>query len=99
MLKISTQAATVLTEARATAELPNDYGLRLSAASSAEGPRLGIAFVPEPAAGDQVSEQEGIKVFVAPDVAEPLADAVIDVQPGEGGPELILRPQAGDASS
>lgn len=93
MLKISSRAADVLMEARSAAELPQEYGLRLSATASAEGPRLGIGFVPGPAAGDQVSEQEGMKVYVAPEVAEPLADALIDVQPGEGGPELIVRPQ------
>jgi hypothetical protein len=41
-----------------------------------------------------VTETNGIKLFVAPEVATPLQDAVMDVTGENGGSQLIFRPQA-----
>jgi Fe-S cluster assembly iron-binding protein IscA len=46
-----------------------------------------------PADGDQVTEQDGLKVFVAPELASPLEDAAIDVAGDDGATRLIFRPQ------
>jgi hypothetical protein len=41
-----------------------------------------------------VTERDGLKVFVAPEVAEPLQDAAIDVTPADDGAQrLVFRPQ------
>jgi hypothetical protein len=45
--------------------------------------------------GDQVTEQEGLKLFVAPELADPLTDAAIDVtKADDGASRLVFRPQS-----
>jgi len=93
MLRITSQAATLLSQARAESGAPDGAGVRFFAhASSETGTEIGLDFVPGPAEGDQVSEQEGVSVFVAPEVAEPLKEAVIDAKPVNGAPQLVLDP-------
>lgn len=43
---------------------------------------------------DQVTEKDGLKVFVAPELAEPLEDAAIDVAEEDGASRLVFRPQS-----
>jgi Fe-S cluster assembly iron-binding protein IscA len=49
---------------------------------------MNLQETPEPT--DEVSEQEGISLFVAPEVAEPLSDALVDVAQTPDGPQLEL---------
>lgn len=98
MLQITHDAAQLLTELRRGQELPEDHGLRVFAETSEPGEvTIGLGFADAPAQGDQVSEQEGLKVFVAPELADPLEDAAIDVTPGDDGVQrLVFRPQSQD---
>jgi hypothetical protein len=59
---------------------------------------LEISFAEEPATTDSVGEQHGTKLFVAEEVAEPLASFALDVGPqatddGSVPTELVIRPQ------
>lgn len=96
MLQITHAAAELLTEIRREQDVPDDHGLRVFAeTSTADEVSIGIGFTEAPAAGDQVSEQDGLKIFVAPEVAAPLTDTAIDVTPaGDGAARLVFRPQS-----
>ena len=50
-------------------------------------------FVEEPEDGDEVGEVEETRYFVAPEVAAPLADAILDAEPTAEGPQLTLKRQ------
>ena len=41
---------------------------------------------------DQVSDHAGLRLFVAPEIAEPLSGAVMDVVADDGESQLIFRP-------
>ena len=91
MLKLSSEAAKILNEARVEASVPKNYGLRIFSEPSVDGSNLAIAFAPGPEGGDEVGLQEGIPVFVSRDVAEPLDDAVLDVEKTDTGVSLVIK--------
>lgn len=93
MLTITQEAANLLVSERASSGAPDSYGIRFFAAMPEEGggePQLAIAFVPEAAPGDQVTEQEGVTAYVAQEVAAALEDVTIDAAAPDGSPELVL---------
>jgi Fe-S cluster assembly iron-binding protein IscA len=92
MLTITQKAAEKLIETRQTAGAPDSYAVRLFAAEPPEGgtPSLAIAFVPEARPGDQITQQQGVTAYVAPDVSEVLEDATLDVSAEDGADELVL---------
>jgi Fe-S cluster assembly iron-binding protein IscA len=95
MLTITHDAAALLANQRAEMGAPASFGVRLSARDEADADgktELVIAFVPAPMAGDQVTEQEGLKAFVASELTRQLDDATLDATPTNGTPpELFLR--------
>lgn len=94
MLEITQGAAALLTELREGQDVPDSYGLRVFPEAATPGEMtIGLGFTDQPAAGDQVGEQEGLKVFVAPELAAPLEDAAIDVTREDGTPRLVFRPK------
>lgn len=94
MLQITHDAATFLSELRRGQEVPDTYGLRVFPESSEPGEvTVGLGFTESPADGDQVTEQDGLRVFVAPELATPLDAAAIDVTEEEGAERLVFRPQ------
>lgn len=96
MLQITHAAAELLSEIRREQDVPDDHGLRVFAeTSNADEVSIGLGFTEAPAAGDQITEQEGLMVFVAPEVATPLTDTAIDVTPASNGAtRLVFRPQS-----
>ncbi len=97
MLEITRGAADLLTELREGQDVPEDYGLRVFPEANQPGEvTIGLGFTDQPAAGDQVAEQEGMKVFVAQELAAPLEDAAIDVTKENGTPQLVFRPKGQD---
>ncbi len=96
MLQITHDAAQLLTELRRGQNLSEDHGLRVFAETSEPGEiTIGLGFAESPAQGDQVTEQEGMKVFIAPELAAPLEDAAIDVtKADDGASRLVFRPQS-----
>ena len=101
MLQITHDAAELITALRRGQDVPDDHGLRIYAEDSDPNEiTIALGFTDAPATGDQVTEQDGLKVFVAPEVAAPLQDAAIDVTPADDGAQrLVFRPQGGATPS
>ena len=94
MLQVSTSAVSVLEEARSAQDVPDSHGVRVFAQADETGQAaLALAFTEEPLDGDEIIEQDGTPIFVAPELAEPLADSVLDVEDSPEGPQLTLVPQ------
>lgn len=97
MLLITHDAAELISELRRNQDVPDDHGLRVFAESidaAADEVTIGLGFTDAPAVGDQVTEQEGLKLFVARELTAPLDDAAIDVTPATNGVQrLVFRPQ------
>ena len=94
MLQITPDAATFLSELRRGHDMPDTYGLRVFPESTAPGEvSIGLGFTDTPLDGDQVTEHDGLRVFVALELAEPLGDAEIDVAGENGTPRIVFRPQ------
>jgi Fe-S cluster assembly iron-binding protein IscA len=81
MLQVTSTAATTLAAARAQNGLPEHFGVRISAtAANTSQPAFQFGFVEEALEGDQIREAEGTRVFVAPEVADSLDNAILDVE-------------------
>ena len=100
MFQLTSSAALTIGEARRQSQIPTSFGVRLSGRRSPSGDvGLEITFVEEPAPSDTVFEQHGTQVFIAEEVAGPLADIALDVSPAvadDGSSpttQLVLRPQ------
>lgn len=99
MLQMTDRAADLLRNLRSEANLPEEAGIRVFSEAAESGqPTLSLGFAPDPAPGDQVAEHEGLRLFVAPELAEPLADAVMDVVAENGESQLVFRPAGATAS-
>jgi len=94
VLQITDGAATFLSELRRGQDVPETYGLRIYPESTEQDEvTVALGFTDEPAAGDHVTEHDGLRVFVAPELAAPLDEAAIDVTADEEAPRLVFRPQ------
>jgi Fe-S cluster assembly iron-binding protein IscA len=94
VLQVSDSAVSVLQEARSAQDIPDEFGIRVFAQPDESGEAaLALAFAEEPVEGDQVTEQQGQAIYVAPELAEPLAGTVLDVADTPEGPQLTLVPQ------
>ena len=94
MLQVTDSAANVLREAREAQDLPDTFGVRVSAQPSPTGEMaVSLAFAEGPQEDDEVTGHQGTQVFVAPEVVEPLSEAVIDVEDTADGPQLAIRVQ------
>lgn len=93
MLQVTDAAIGVLKQMRDdTPEAPQSAAVRLQLTSVGEEPGLGFGFSEEPQDGDQtIVEHEEIKVYLAPELVEPLADAVVDTVPTDDGDQLVLK--------
>lgn len=98
MLQITDTAASVFREILAQEDVPGN-AIRI-ASETQEGGREGISLlaIDEPAPTDAPAEAPGVRVVVAPELADSLEDAVLDARPSEQGPEFFLRPQERPAS-
>ena len=94
MLQLTSAAAAQIAEARQSRGLPDSFGLRVFGESQPDGGiSLGLTFAEVPAEDDQVTEQEGTRLFVAPEVVEPLAAASLDAEETAEGVKLVLTQQ------
>lgn len=99
MLQMTDSAAALLSHIRDASAVPDTYGVRIFAQEiSDDEVSVGLGFTDRPMDGDQVSEQGGVRLFVAREIAEPLADTLIDVAGTNGGSHLIFRAQVATAS-
>lgn len=102
MLQVTEQALVVLQQLRTdTPEVGNDASVRLQLMSTGEGqPGLGFGFAEQPGEEDQkVAGNDDIDVFVAPELVEPLGQAVVDTVETDDGEQLILKEQEGQGET
>jgi Fe-S cluster assembly iron-binding protein IscA len=92
VLTISETAASALDQSRAQQGIPDDVTLRVAPAEQAPGQGLSLKFVDQPEDGDQTGSAHGMDFCVAPEVAEALDDAKIDVQNVDDDPQLVIVP-------
>ena len=94
MLTLTPNAANVLTETKSRQGIPEDAALRVAAAPTTDGeePGITLGFVDAPMDGDQIGEAHGMSVCVAPEVAEALDGARIDVHQQDDEARLVLVP-------
>jgi Fe-S cluster assembly iron-binding protein IscA len=80
MLQCTQAAAHTISQLRQQQGLPETYGLRVSPTSaSSGGVSLGLSFVESPLQDDLVNEEHGQRLYVAPEIADDLADLALDV--------------------
>lgn len=92
MLQVSEQAASALEAIRRNEEVPESHDTRLSPAQSPDGDlAIRLEFVEGAEEEDQVAEQAGTKVYVDSELAEPLSEAVMDVQNTAEGLSFVFR--------
>jgi Fe-S cluster assembly iron-binding protein IscA len=94
MLTLTPTAANALTETRSRQNIPDDASLRVASAPATDGQQGGITlgFVDEPMEGDQVGEAHGLTICVAPEVADHLDGAQIDLQQQGPDAQLVIVP-------
>lgn len=91
MLQVTSSAMSTFEQAREAQDLPENAGVRIYAQRDEQGEvGIALAFAEEPESDDQVTETDGTQVFVAPELAEPLSDSVLDVRDAEEGQELVI---------
>ncbi len=97
MLTITDSAASAIRSLTSQPDLPVDTGLRIKT-QGAGGPSFELALTEGPAAGDQVIEEGGARVFLEAAAAAVLEDKALDAQVNEQG-DLAFRisDQAGPA--
>jgi Fe-S cluster assembly iron-binding protein IscA len=94
MLELSPRAAAALENLRETEGIPADHGIRLTGQPQPTGDlAVHLEFVESVPENDQLVEQSGTQVHIDPQIAEPLSDVVMDVQPSEQGAAFVFRPQ------
>jgi Fe-S cluster assembly iron-binding protein IscA len=94
MLQVTSNAALTIAGVRDQQGMPETMGIRITAgpaSNSDSAASFQLGFVEEPMAGDQVTETEGTRVFVAPEVADVLSNATLDFAEESG--RLILTEQ------
>lgn len=95
MLTLSQPAATMLTDVRSQQGIPDDALLRVAGATDGEQ-GISLGFVDEPMEGDRTASVHGLAYCVAPEVADALEAAKIDVQDpsvdSTGAAHLVIVP-------
>lgn len=96
MFRVTSAAAATLLEACQEEGMASESaGVRVAGTVDESGTlSLEIMLQEEPEPTDQVTDQEGIRVFVAPEVTEPLAGLELDVAEEEEGSKLRLQDQS-----
>jgi len=94
MLQLTHAAAAQVAEARQAQGLPETVGLRVFGEPRPGGEMaLGLTFAEVPAEDDEITEQEGTRMFIAPEVAAPLSTAALDAEQTPEGTKLVLTQQ------
>jgi Fe-S cluster assembly iron-binding protein IscA len=95
MLTLTRPAATMLTDVRSQQGIPDDALLRVAPATDGEQ-GIALGFVDAPMQGDQTADAHGLAFCVAPEVADALSAAMLDVQDpaadSAGAAHLVIVP-------
>jgi len=87
MVQMTEQAVRHLSETRHQRGLSRTAGVRFVSHGSA----VGLTFSVEPKPGDSVSMAADLPVYIAPEVAEKLAESTIDVAESDGKMKVLIR--------
>lgn len=87
MLQLTTAATDHLIRVRDERGRGKDAAARFVS----KGARVGLTFAAKPGPDDRVIEGDGIAVYLAPEVADALENAVIDASVDEGKAILVMR--------
>jgi Fe-S cluster assembly iron-binding protein IscA len=99
LLQMTDGAAALLSHIRDASAVPDSYGVRIFAQEITDDEvSVGLGFTDRPMDGDEVTERAGVRLFVAREIAEPLAETTIDVAGNNGDSHLVFRPQEADAA-
>jgi Fe-S cluster assembly iron-binding protein IscA len=80
MVRVSNTAVALFEETRRNQGIPESYGVRIFGEENQQGGvDIRLKFTDDPGLADQHVEEHGTQFFVAPEVAAPLEDSVIDV--------------------
>ena len=94
MLQVTEAAASILRQVVEAPEVPGS-AVRIQPVQTPAGDSA-ISFQPVAGRteGDAEGNATGLDVFVAPELSDPLDQAVLDARETQEGAELFLRPQA-----
>jgi iron-sulfur cluster assembly protein len=98
MLTLTDSAVSAIRTLTSQPDLPQDTGLRIMTQSDQGASGFQLALAEEPAAGDQVVEEGGARVFVEPTAAAALDDKALDAQVNEQGDLAFRIADQGDGS-
>jgi len=93
MLQVTARAATLLKQERSQRGVPDNFGLRIAQSDGDSRSPVHLEFTERPAPGDEVSEMNGLRLFVASEIAEPLTEQAIDTKEDDHGANLVIRDQ------
>jgi Fe-S cluster assembly iron-binding protein IscA len=96
MLTVTSDAVTVFKAAKASVGAEVQAGVRIIGGpvanhSSNEVLTVGFAISDDPALDDEEFEQDGLRFFVEPELADILDGHILDVEETAGGPAMVLR--------
>jgi hypothetical protein len=96
MLIVTSDAVTVLKAAKASMGAPTEAGIRIIGGraanhSSNDVLTVGFAISDDPALDDKEFEQDGLRFFLEPQLADTLDGQVLDVEQTDDGPAMVLR--------
>lgn len=89
-MKLTDDAATMITELVAAQHLPDGAGLRIHQRDDHEALAMDLAAAPGP--NDAVLVEHDAVVFLGPIAEQRLADAVLDARHGELGAAFFVQP-------
>lgn len=89
MLSITENAKAAITGITSQSGLPTSGGIRLTLAEDAD--RVEMSLSPEPERGDDVIDEDGVRVFVEEAVSPLLAEHTLDAEQGPDGLGFALR--------
>ncbi len=90
MLTLTDNAVSAIRTLTSQPDLPTETGLRIMTQADGGSSSFQLALAEAPAAGDQVVEEGGARVFVEPTAAAVLDDKALDAQVNEQG-DLAFR--------
>jgi iron-sulfur cluster assembly protein len=82
MLTLTENACSIVKRYTDHPETPEEAGLRITSNGDTQ---LAVTTADEPAAGDQLVEQDGARVYLDPDAAVQLDDKVLDAGVDDAG--------------
>jgi hypothetical protein len=91
MLELSPDAVALVVKTRRRWGFPATSGIRIWQDGVGGAGSLRFRFVDRPRTGDEVVGRAGARAFVAPDLANTLADRELDVDGAVDHPRLVLR--------